>query len=254
MVSTVGKKIALLHRPPATPASNIQHLLVDQLLPRLAAQLGHLVLHASGVEHNGHAYLFLGATGFGKSTLAASFLHDGYTLMTDDAICLEREGEELLARPLVKDLRLNPDSIAHLFAYPPWTSTVASYSAKMHVHCRGLRNGLAPASLGGLFVLDPRPDPSEARIAPMLAAEACMALVENSFSLDIHDLERASTKLEACALIASKARAFRMTYSHDYQTLPRLRAAIRAAVAGHGNQRDDQRDRVNEEKKRGHES
>jgi len=50
-----------------------------------------VVLHASGVELNGRAALFLGSSGAGKSTLAAALVQRGYPLVTDD-FCVINSG------------------------------------------------------------------------------------------------------------------------------------------------------------------
>jgi len=58
----------------------IEHLLVDQVLPRLLAHEGQLLLHACAVNVDGRTVLFLGKSGWGKSTIAALFHHAGYRL------------------------------------------------------------------------------------------------------------------------------------------------------------------------------
>ncbi len=71
-VDRILRTCALLAGRDLTPAT-LQHLLFDQILPRLIAHAGRLVLHASAVGASAGAILFLGGTGQGKSTLAASF-------------------------------------------------------------------------------------------------------------------------------------------------------------------------------------
>lgn len=45
-----------------------------------------LVLHASAVQRDGHAVAFVGASGMGKSTLAAALCGNGSALVTDDVL------------------------------------------------------------------------------------------------------------------------------------------------------------------------
>ena len=49
---------------------------------------GYLVLHGSAVLVNGRAVVFSGDSGAGKSTLAASMVHHGYQLITDDVVAI----------------------------------------------------------------------------------------------------------------------------------------------------------------------
>ena len=51
------------------PDNTIEHLLVDQIWPRILAHRGQLVLHAAGVTSPTGAILFVGQSGRGKSTL-----------------------------------------------------------------------------------------------------------------------------------------------------------------------------------------
>lgn len=72
---------------------------------------GHLVLHASGVEHNGHAVALVGESGAGKSTLAAMACIGGARLVTDDVLRVDVEGSVRCFRG-ARALRLRPGTRA----------------------------------------------------------------------------------------------------------------------------------------------
>ena len=55
----------------------------------LLMQRGLLPLHASGIVTPKGAVLFAGHSGYGKSTLLASFLRRGYPMLTDDLAAIE---------------------------------------------------------------------------------------------------------------------------------------------------------------------
>ena len=71
---------------PDTPLETIRHLLLDQVIPLVLSSQGKLVLHASAVATPEGAIAFIGSTGRGKSTLAASFTKRGFPLLTDDCL------------------------------------------------------------------------------------------------------------------------------------------------------------------------
>jgi len=50
------------------------------------------VLHASAVQLDGHAVAIVGASGMGKSTLAAALCRNGCGLVADDVLRIDRNG------------------------------------------------------------------------------------------------------------------------------------------------------------------
>src|SRR5262245_25522327 len=64
----------------------IEHLLIDQVLPRVLAHRGRLVLHAGGVRTPFGAIAFLGESGAGKSTLCSAMNRAGHRLLGDDGL------------------------------------------------------------------------------------------------------------------------------------------------------------------------
>jgi hypothetical protein len=77
----------------------------------LLSVAGGLVLHASAVELGGKALAFAGASGQGKSTMAALFCAGGAALVADDVLPLEfamngTDSEEVLCVPSGQEIRL----------------------------------------------------------------------------------------------------------------------------------------------------
>lgn len=118
---------------PETDEDTLRHLLLDQVLPRVLAHQGRLVLHASAVCVDGQALAFAGETGQGKSTLAASLHLSGYPLLTDDGLLIRIEDTCIKAIPSYQGLRLLPQSIEALFKEPSHCTTMASYSEKSRI-------------------------------------------------------------------------------------------------------------------------
>src|SRR2546426_4032057 len=81
-------------------------------------QLGYLVLHGSAVRIGRSAVVLCGASGWGKSTLAAALHSRGHRLLADDfaAIRITARGPTLLAGPPL--LKLWPDSLRALGLNP----------------------------------------------------------------------------------------------------------------------------------------
>lgn len=71
-------------------------------------KMGHEPLHAATIVVKGKAVAFLGASTFGKSSLAACFIAGGYPLLTDDTLRLEERDGGYVAFPGPPRLRLMP--------------------------------------------------------------------------------------------------------------------------------------------------
>ena len=77
---------------PGYPEQALRHILINQVIPRFLAEQGCLVIHASAVQlPTGKVVAFLGNSGFGKSTMAASFLREGGAVLADDCVLLRSE-------------------------------------------------------------------------------------------------------------------------------------------------------------------
>lgn len=216
---------------PDVPTISIDHFLADQVVPRVIAQDGGLVLHAGAVSLGESAILLLGASGRGKSTLATSFHCNGWPLMGDDAVTI-LAADTPCATAIYPSLRLFPDSIAALLSDDVACEDIAHYSDKQRIPVSIVTEvKFAPAPIKAIFVLD---EPSELgiQLRRLSIADACMAIVGNSFALDPTDAHRARNRLDAASALARQVPAFGMSYPRDYTRLPEVRDAIFGALGG----------------------
>ena len=103
------------HPQPDCRQDSLRQLLLDQVIPRLWAHKGHLVLHASAVRlPDNRVIAFLGESGWGKSTLAAPLQARGSTLVSDDSINLKATADGVQLILSYTGLCLNEDSITTL--------------------------------------------------------------------------------------------------------------------------------------------
>jgi hypothetical protein len=213
---------------PGTDDETLRHLLLDQVLPRLLAHQGRLVLHAGAVRVDDTAIAFLGATGCGKSTLTASFRTTGYSLLSDDGLVLNPIEEEVKALPTYPSLRLWPESVAGVYSEPPTLAPMAQYSTKQRVVLTKDDFSGEPLPLAAIYVLAPVHETGASTISltRLPPRDACMAIVENSFQLDLTGTRRAAALLAKAAKVAKQVPAFRLSYPRDFALLPSVRAAI----------------------------
>ena len=79
----------------------------------LLHQREQYVLHASSVEINGEAIVFIGFKGAGKSTTASALFAKGHALVTDDVLAIDmpKNDPRAFAHPGIPSIKLWPDSV-----------------------------------------------------------------------------------------------------------------------------------------------
>lgn len=109
-----GKQI-IIDPEDGAAENQIRLFLLGTAAALLLHQRGILPLHASGIRTPNGAVLFTGHSGFGKSTLLATFLERGYPMITDDlaAISLDANGKSHVT-PGYPHLKLWADSAEKL--------------------------------------------------------------------------------------------------------------------------------------------
>ncbi len=97
---------------PGVPAQACATYLQGTIMGALLHQRGGMVLHASGIEADGRAILFAGASGEGKSTLVAALSTLGYPVVCDDVshVSFNPEGLPLVSSD-ARRLKLTDESI-----------------------------------------------------------------------------------------------------------------------------------------------
>lgn len=197
--------------------NTIEHLLVDQVLPRFMAQQGELLIHASALTFAGRTALFLGESGWGKSTLAGLLHRAGHDLLSDDCVQLKQADGHYLALPTYPSLRLFDDSLDGAFPGSTGSTAVAAYSKKRRLPVATAAPGVVTAPVVALYLLD---EPSEAitqtTIAGMRPVSACLELMRHAFKLEIGDRARTQRLFAACSDVARAIPAFSLDYPRDY--------------------------------------
>jgi hypothetical protein len=212
-------------RAPGASQPAVEHLFLNQAEPLALGRQGQFVLHASAVDLGGYAVAFLGASGRGKSTLAASFALAGARFLTDDGLRLRWEGADLIARPAHPSIRLWQDSQEALAA----TADVApalEYTAKARLLAgESLPHATQPLPVRAFYFLGDG-QAGAPHIGAVRPAAAAAELVRNSFVLDIEEREMLARHFDAIARIAALPRHFHLDYPRRYDALHAVRDAV----------------------------
>lgn len=211
---------------PDISGDTIQHLYLNQVLPLALSKLGKLVLHASAVDIDDGAVAFVGESGRGKSTLAASFATNGARFLTDDGLVLEMVGGAYRAMPSHPSLRLWEDSEDSLLGEHarkapalPFTPKSRFFAGEHIAFCN------RPLPLRRVYFLGDgtRPDAAFERISP---SEALIELVRHSFLLDIEERRMLAAQFDELTEMVKQPMFFRLDYPRRYDDLARVRQAI----------------------------
>ncbi len=209
---------------PDASAEAVRHVLLDHVMPRVLANTGALVLHGSAaVTPKGACVVLLADSGTGKSTLGAGILLAGGQLLTDDTFHLSRESGVPMVVPTCYGLRLWPDSLHAMFGTDAPSEPMAHNSTKRRLPARP--SALPPVNgtpVDAIFVLDPTDTAAGFEAMPLTPSQACVALIRNSFRLDLGGTAGVQGTLAEAAKVAASVPVLSLRYRRDYATLPAL--------------------------------
>jgi hypothetical protein len=212
---------------PGLPQSTVRHLFLDQILPLILSRRGSLVLHASAVLTEFGVIAFVGASGRGKSTLAARFAGCGYTLVCDDYLALREVAGGWLASPSYPGVSLWPEATGAIFGQMPQGAEIAHYTVKRRISDRRLIGFAAvPAPVRCLYFLDEEGNPERPLIGSMSSREAFMKLVASAFNLDITDKTLMEWQFDAMGRAGTRLQCFHLAYPREFSMLPAVMQTI----------------------------
>ena len=213
--------VVLCHPQPDCGEDSLRHLLLDQVMPRLWAHLGHLVVHASAVQlQDDRVIAFLGKSGWGKSTLAAAMQSRGCRLLSDDSIWLRAVDGRVTLVPGYTGLRLNEDSITTLDLQQLGWASACHYSDKRRLALLPEQPD-RPLLLDALYVLaEPGAACGALSISPAADADLVTSLIRHSFLLDVRDAGSAKDQLhQATAVVRAAPGCFTLAYPRGFPLL-----------------------------------
>jgi hypothetical protein len=220
------------NRVVATPVAGvsgqtIEHLYQFQVLPLALSRKFELVLHASAVEIGSFAVAFLGQSGLGKSSLAASFSTQGHRFLTDDGLHLNKTDEgQYWVNPGYPAIRLWQDSRAALIPQDARLSPPLDYTPKIRVLADDeMAFSDTPRPLRCIYLLG-QGESRTVVIQPLAGNEIMVELVRNCFLLDIQEREMLTHHFGSLSELARKDMFFRLDYPREYAYLDRVRATV----------------------------
>lgn len=205
------------------PFGAVRPTLLNIVMPLVFGR-ERLVLHASAVATPSGAVAFVGRPGSGKSTLAAALARAGCAFLTDDVLVLREASRTLEAVPSQLALRVWIDSARELVgSSAKRLPRVGRHTEKRVVAPDDLRLATAgmPIPLRRIYVLG-RAATGRASIAPIFPSEAAIALMRNSFQLEVDRPEVVRRALEWVGMLIAQTTQRRLRVAFDFRRLPAL--------------------------------
>ncbi|ARV58401.1 hypothetical protein BZZ01_06900 [Nostocales cyanobacterium HT-58-2] len=199
--------------------ARLRTILLGPILSVLLRQRGLLVLHASCVDINNKAVAFMGGSGWGKSTMAATFHTKGYSILTDDVMPVEIVADCAIVFPTYPQFKLFPEALSCLGQDTDGLSPVCQNSPKLSYNFdRGFQQ--TPLPLQRIYVLDKG---SEHKITKLQPQEAFVELVRHTRAMSlVTNSEFVTSHMRLCAELIKNVSFCRFTRKPSLTDLPNL--------------------------------
>jgi hypothetical protein len=182
-----------VHWPTSSSLQDALSYLLGPILGLLLRLRGIVCLHASAVNINDRAVVFVGSEGAGKSTTAAAFARGGCAVLSDDIVAMVERGHEFQAVPAYPRINLWPDSVALLYGSP---DALPAISLDWDKRCLSLGKAERaqfeerPLPLGAIYILGESTNGSEEGIETISPKTALMMLVGNTYATNFLDAKQ----------------------------------------------------------------
>ena len=203
---------------PLASLEYLQTYVMGQVISVALVRQGIEPLHSTVVVVDGEAVAFLGNSGFGKSTLAAAFIHSGYRVLTDDLLVIKKRNHEFLAQPGPARLKLFPEAAQALLASRACVFAMNPYTQKL-VFC--LVPDLVvstPTPVNSCYILEAPGTVAQGEgvvVRKLSFGEACMGLVRNSYNTIISEPDRHTRQFKFVAELAANLSLMSLTYPRE---------------------------------------
>lgn len=208
---------------------SFSNYLLGQTLSFAMLKQGIEPLHSTVVRINDEAVGFVGDCGYGKSSLGASFLQAGYTLLTDDLLVLKENNGSFLATPGFPRIKLFPKIAKKLIGKIEDGVPMNNLTSKLILPLNRHQFTPTPIPVRSIYVLTP-PAPSlklrKVTIRRLSQRRAFLSLLKNTFNTKIIEPERLKRQFTFFAQIVSKVPMKTLSYPRSLKSLPSVRDAI----------------------------
>jgi hypothetical protein len=230
VISSDGRAVACCLEDSAS-VEWFQTYLLGIVLSFALLKLGHEPLHAAVVVVEGRGIAFLGDSGYGKSTLAASFVRDGYRILTDDLLIIREVDGVLCALPGPPRIKLFPEMARSVQPGKRFDEPADPDNEKVILPLERHEMHFAPVPLHAFFILDePRDRTGRLSIVNLSPRESFVAILAATFNRRLRTHDRLHRQFAAAREWTARLPVRRICYPRTLAMLDDVRGAILAGV------------------------
>ena len=207
----------------------LQHLILDQVIPRSLTLNQKLLIHGSSVSTNDKSVAFIGASGSGKSTLATFFCLNGFELVSDDILMIDKLDKKFFVKPSYPGLRLWKDAIEILFKRETVTADVTSYNPKqlLLTEKNEISYARKPVGLNCIYLIE---NSDRFSIRKISSSSAFREIIKSIIRLDITDEETNTYHFKCINNIISEIDVYKINYKKEPESLEKILSHVRREV------------------------
>jgi hypothetical protein len=219
----------LVDLPPGVERGFVPILLTGNVLASLLALQGECVLHASGVRANGRTVAILGASGLGKSTLAALFCAGGAKLVSDDLLRIASNGGPPRCYTGTAQIRLRPNAAELADAFP---SAARELTADGRIAVTPERTEAPTSEIDAILIPSPSRRARHLRVRRLSEKEALVSLLSYPRVLGWQETAPVLRHFQVCADVAERVPVFEATIPWGPPFEPDLADALIERIRG----------------------
>ena len=231
----------LCHPREPWDVASIELYFLGRILTIWQESQNRVVLHASAVMVGQQAIAFAAQSGSGKTGLAATFLAEGFPLLTDDTLALHVQGDSaetiVHGQPGYPQMRMWPEQAEHFVEDYERLPKVLPAFSKRRV-CIGEKGfgSFYPhsAPLAAIYLPERRAveEHGEAiEILPVPVSEALFHLIRHSFGASsTNQLVDQQRRLKRLLPIVQTVPVYRLLYPSGFQYLPTVQQTVLSSV------------------------
>lgn len=193
---------------------------------------GVVCLHASAVEIDGRAVAFVGASGAGKSSIAAAFARQGRAVLCDDVMPVAESDGAFHAHPAYPRLRLWPDAVESLFGSADALPRIVQNWDKRFVDLAAepFRFRASRLPLAAIYVLEP--SDGSAHIATLSSREALLSLIAATYANGLVEGPLRAAEFGIVARLVDSVAVRRLRRGDDLRGAARICTIVEADLDG----------------------